>query len=186
MGTRHLTIVKKDGKIKIAQYGQWDGYPEGAGKEILSFCRNHLATAEGRESFATQLDKCRFLTENEIDLINELIDKDEMLSRYDPKTYRANWTKRWPELSRDTGNNVLEMVLESENGLGLADQFEFIHDHVFCEWAWMIDLDERIFGNVVGVESANREPYYFAHGWDLNYLPTDEQFLSVYTDEEEE
>jgi len=184
MGTRHLTIVKKNGEMKIAQYGQWDGYPEGAGNEILSFCRKYLSTQEGREVFVAHLDKCRFLTENEIELINELIDKDESLRRYDPVTYSANWTKRWPELSRDTGNKVLEMVLESENGLGLADEFEFIHDHVFCEWAWMIDLDECIFGNVVGVESHNREPYFFAHWWDLNYLPTDEQFLSVYKEEE--
>lgn len=184
MGTRHLTIVKKNGEIKVAQYGQWDGYPEGAGRWILSFCRKYLSTQEGREVFVAHLDKCRFLTENEIALINELIDKDETLHRYDPATYSANWTKRWPELSRDTGNKVLEMVLASENGLGLADEFEFIHDHVFCEWAWMIDLDECIFGNVVGVESHNREPYFFAHGWDLNYLPTDEQFLSVYKEEE--
>ena len=29
MGTRHLIAVQLDGEYKIAQYGQWDGYPEG-------------------------------------------------------------------------------------------------------------------------------------------------------------
>lgn len=28
MGTRHLTAVVIDGDYKVAQYGQWDGYPE--------------------------------------------------------------------------------------------------------------------------------------------------------------
>jgi len=28
MGTRNLTCVMKDGQYKVAQYGQWDGYPE--------------------------------------------------------------------------------------------------------------------------------------------------------------
>ena len=27
MGTRNLTCVFKDGEYKVAQYGQWDGYP---------------------------------------------------------------------------------------------------------------------------------------------------------------
>jgi hypothetical protein len=33
MGTRNLTIVIADKKIKVAQYGQWDGYIEGNGKQ---------------------------------------------------------------------------------------------------------------------------------------------------------
>jgi len=37
MGTRNLTMVISDGKTKIAQYGQWDGYPSGQGADILAF-----------------------------------------------------------------------------------------------------------------------------------------------------
>jgi len=40
MGTRHLIVVKKDNEIKVAQYGQWDGYPSGQGVSILKFLRN--------------------------------------------------------------------------------------------------------------------------------------------------
>lgn len=27
MGTRNLTMLISDGETKVAQYGQWDGYP---------------------------------------------------------------------------------------------------------------------------------------------------------------
>lgn len=37
MGTRHLIAAMIDGEYKLAQYGQWDGYPEGQGVDILDF-----------------------------------------------------------------------------------------------------------------------------------------------------
>ena len=40
MGTRNLTIVHKNGEYKVAQYGQWDGYPEGLGATLLNFLKN--------------------------------------------------------------------------------------------------------------------------------------------------
>ena len=40
MGTRGLTkVIDKDGITKVAQYGQWDHYPEGQGVKIL-YCLN--------------------------------------------------------------------------------------------------------------------------------------------------
>ena len=39
MGTRNLTMVISENKTKVAQYGQWDGYPEGQGKTILKFLK---------------------------------------------------------------------------------------------------------------------------------------------------
>lgn len=41
MGTRNLTIViDKQGALKVAQYGQWDGYPSGQGAVVLEFAKN--------------------------------------------------------------------------------------------------------------------------------------------------
>ena len=45
MGTRHLICAHKDGKYPIAQYGQWDGYPEGQGVDVLSFLHSPLVPA---------------------------------------------------------------------------------------------------------------------------------------------
>ena len=37
MGTRNLTTVIKNSETKVAQYGQWDGYPGGQGLTALKF-----------------------------------------------------------------------------------------------------------------------------------------------------
>jgi hypothetical protein len=37
MGTRHLIKVIYNKETKVAQYGQWDGYPDGQGLTILNF-----------------------------------------------------------------------------------------------------------------------------------------------------
>lgn len=42
MGTRNLTAVYLDGQYKVAQYGQWDGYPEGQGITVLTFLRDKM------------------------------------------------------------------------------------------------------------------------------------------------
>lgn len=181
MGTRHLTIVKKNGEIKVAQYGQWDGYPEYTGARILKFCREHLTFESGRKYFEDKVSGCRFLSEEEVERINNLIDNDPALREYDDQ-FRPAWTKRWPELSRDEGYHVLEMIICSRNGLELVNQMEFIHDHVFCEWAWLIDLDEDTFGDVIGEEPGS---YRYAHKWSLHDLPTDEEFLEAYKEEDE-
>ena len=39
MGTRHVTAVFLNGEPRVAQYGQWDGYPSGQGVTILDFLR---------------------------------------------------------------------------------------------------------------------------------------------------
>lgn len=62
MGTRHLTCVIKDGDYKVAQYGQWDGYPEGQGLNILNFLKEM-----DRNVFEKKLDMISWATEEELE-----------------------------------------------------------------------------------------------------------------------
>lgn len=39
MGTRHIIKIIVDGKTKISQYGQWDGYPTGQGDDIAKYIK---------------------------------------------------------------------------------------------------------------------------------------------------
>lgn len=41
MGTRHLTVMQNyKGEEIVVMYGQWDGYPEGHGQELVDFLKD--------------------------------------------------------------------------------------------------------------------------------------------------
>lgn len=193
MGTRHLIAVQLDGQYRIAQYGQWDGYPSGQGLNVLKFIRQM-----DRPKFEAALRACSFLTPEDIQDLNEKIKREGLAER---------WQRRWPELSRDAGSDILSMVDAAPAGLRLKNSISFAADSLFCEWAYVIDLD---VGKLEVFTGFNKEPLAAgdrfalitcddAHKdyrpvrkvgeWPLGDLPSDDAFvkaLEPQDDEEEE
>ena len=72
MGTRNLTVIIKDGQIRLSQYCQWDGYFTSAGVEFLQFVKDNLQDKSKRkmkyriEKFAEKVENSRFLTKKTI------------------------------------------------------------------------------------------------------------------------
>lgn len=181
MGTRHLIAAYIDGAPRIAQYGQWDGYPSGQGISVLRFLRD-----TDLEAFKTALRNCHWLTDAEAEA-----------------AYRSrDWEKSHPQLSRDTGSDVLQMVLDA-GGLGLINKEAFAADSLFCEWAYAIDLDADVFEVYEGFQKQGQpitgryaqmpiegDPEYaqvsLRQSWPLNALPTEEEFLAALHEEEED
>ena len=186
MGTRHLTIVKFGGEYKVAQYGQWDGYPSGQGVTVLEFIRN-IVDSNLVNEFAYKVKNCRWITEEEAATIEE----------------DRNWPNKYPELSRDAGAEILQMVMNSENGLVLANSIDFAADSLFCEWAWLIDLDAGIFEAYEGFNQTKtlteKDRFFFlaekerkgyhpivkVAEWSLDNLPSNEDFLGTFKEDEE-
>lgn len=137
MGTRNLTLVQLDGKYRIAQYGQWDGYPEGAGNDVLTFLKNW-----DRDKFVANLQRTRFITDEEVAELN------------------AEWRKGNPppeRLRRNMGARVLQDVQDAsadEAEIVLGDNLAFAADGLFCEWAYVLDLDT----NKLEVYTGSRTP----------------------------
>lgn len=133
MGTRNLTIVYKDGEYKVAQYGQWDGYPEGLGVTLLDFLKG-----VNMDTFRKAIDNMSFYTQEEIDNINKQIAKvREGLPTYE-------WQRDYPHLSRDCGGEILNYIV-FQNVTKVQNDIEFAADSLFCEWAYVIDLDTNKF-----------------------------------------
>ena len=66
MGTRNLTVVKNNlGQTKIAQYGQWDGYPSYSGIQALSFLRGKTNV----DNLLAKLDNVEFVGDEEVDTL---------------------------------------------------------------------------------------------------------------------
>jgi hypothetical protein len=102
MGTRHLTVVIHQKRIKTAQYGQWDGYPDGQGRRIVTFLKK-----ANIERFKLQLQKVQFLNDedekNVRDYIMRIGSQNGMLNGRQNRLYKA----RYPTLHRDTGAKII-------------------------------------------------------------------------------
>lgn len=139
MGTRNLTCVVQNGKYKVAQYGQWDGYPGGQGHTCLEF----LTKRYQPEVFAKHINNAEFLTQEESAKIN-----DEYAE------LGEDFWKKYPNLDRDTAAKILDYVQENEYPK-LVDKISFAGDSLFCEWCYVIDLDKQTFEVYQGF---NEEP----------------------------
>ena len=157
MGTRHLVAVYCDGEYRVAQYGQWDGYPEGAGLKVLEFA-NKISNVYDKSVFREKLLKCGWVTAAYISELNAKIKAEGI----------KEWQKMWPEFSRDTGADILNMIYESD-GMLLENEIDFAADSLFCEWAWVIDLDK---GTFEGYKGFNKKPL---SAWDRFYFLRDKE-----------
>jgi hypothetical protein len=156
MGTRNVTMVIESAETKIAQYGQWDGYPRGQGLTALKFLRSK---GFNLKKFTEKIRGLRWLTDKEVEKVNA-----------DP-----NWTENYPYLSRDAGAQILEMVYKKKV-LGLVNNEEFVGDGLMCEWAYVIDLDKKTFEvykgfNVHPVAKNNRFAKYNKDSKKGEYFP---------------
>ena len=114
MGTRNLTIIVKDNKIKLAQYGQWDGYFSCTGKKFLEFVK---ANIQGRrkslhkwclQEFGKRVDILKPVTQAYIDMAkrnNEDMKTDTLMIPFE---------NMFPQFSRNTGVKILDIINKLE------------------------------------------------------------------------
>lgn len=131
MGTRHFQkVINKEGEVKIAQYGQWDGYPSGQGVEILRYLKSgNLA------KYQEELDK--------IPLIN-----DEQRKMVDQAG--GGWAEKYPYLSRDCGSDIHQMIEDGE--VKFVVHTEEDEAKQWCEGFYTIDFKENVFISVFDKE----------------------------------
>ena len=199
MGTRNLTIIFADDEYKVAQYGQYDGYPYGQGATALQFLHqvkpNILKKRCNNVKILTEdIRKARWLEFN-VDITNKPYVEFKVAQKFE---------KKYPELSRGTGAVILDIIYKSKQDLHLENSIDFIADSLFCEWAYLVDLDHQTFEVYKGF---NKEPldesdrffsfydsnedseYYpckLQHIFDLNNLPSEFDFFKILQEDDEE
>lgn len=139
MGTRHLTCVVHKGEYRIAQYGQWDGYPKGQGKTVIGF----LIVAD-IERFKMQVEKTAWATQEQLEAqwVKAGAKKGSTLVNFD---VIKKYDKLYPENSRNTGAGVLLLIMKNKKKkILLQNNIDFAQDSLFCEWAYVIDLDAGV------------------------------------------
>lgn len=196
MGTRNLTIVFADGAYKVAQYCQWDGYPAGQGRTVLEF----LSTPGNIDRLRAGLAHTRIVSDAEI---TEKWASVGSTNGWATMAQSEAFKKKWPTLQRDCGAQVLEIIASADGrDIPLDLELVFAADGLFCEWAYVIDLDAGVLEVYKGFSKAPRDPnerfdfladkcegeygyVRFAHSWSLNSLPELSEFVSALEPAEE-
>lgn len=140
MGTRNLTMVILKKETKVAQYGQWDGYPSGQGATVVDFIKNNPVT-----KMIKMLERVKFIDDEKQKEIDEWFKSIGVNDGWMNMEQSAMYQAKYPLLTRDNGANVLNLLMESEDDvLWLHDSTDFAADSLFCEWAYVLDLDKRV------------------------------------------
>lgn len=198
MGTRNLVAVYAGGDYRIAQYGQWDGYPDGEGLTVLRFLHKM-----NRDEFTEKVLATRWISDHEIE--NLWVECGaERGSDLVPMAVSNRFAQEHPELSRDTGGAILDIVNERKPGIKLSNSIKFASNSLFCEWAYVVDLDKGTFEVYKGFNKrklGKKQRFYWLEAkqgekktptsreyhpvrrvavWPLGALPTNEEFLSKF------
>jgi hypothetical protein len=199
--------------MKVAQYCQWDGYPSGQGLTILNFLSGNPSEddkhtfSEGfkygikglvfdRDLFVANIRACTTFKNDE-----ELLEFQELcLSECDGDQEKV--ADKYPHLCRNIGGHLLAYI--QKNGpLKLSIDTEFVGDSLFCEWAYVIDLDTDKFEVYKGFQKEPNTdrfaewfvpatgdhtqfyPVALMKSWSLDDLPSFDEFLKELRDEED-
>lgn len=165
MGTRNLIAVFYRGRFVVAQYCQWDGYPEGQGWDLIKF----LMIPENVERLIKGLDCVKILQESDLKYLDALHDTDCKCDNC--------FSKRWPSLNRDTGAKILALIADAtpQAAVPVQHELEFVNDILFCEWAYCVDMDKRVlevYGSIACRKSDVPKDHRFINvGEDDLYIP---------------
>jgi hypothetical protein len=200
MGTRNLTVVIQKEKPVIAQYGQWDGYPEGNGVTILTFLRNKKRV----KKLTDKLKNVRFTTKEDEDKAQKFMESIGCPYGWMTQEKANLYHKAYPYMSRDIGASILETIANSKDKeILLTNSINFAGDSLFCEWAYVIDLDkgqlevyegfnqkslgdDERFKDIPKNDDNEYTPVKCIKKYDLDKLPTKAKFLKDLTPKEEE
>jgi hypothetical protein len=171
MGTRNLTmVISQEGEKKVAQYGQWDGYPSGVGVGVLKFLKNKNVF----EKFKTNLSKVRFLDEKGVD--------KEFIKSYNKNApqwsngpdYRTEEQKRWfaTYCTRDLAEEVLTNIANStDEEIVLMDRENAAKGDGLVEYSYVINLKEKTLGIYGHIDQEPMKVYK------LDELPEEDVFI---------
>jgi hypothetical protein len=165
MGTRNLTkVIDSTGRTRVAQYGQWDGYPEYTGTRILEFIKEHKML----NKIENALRKVHFINDVEAEEFSKPYTTDGWMNMDQADTFSTIY----PNLTRDTGCDILKVLVYSVGyTIPLVDTSDFESDDLMCEGVYTLNFQTRTFISTYNGVSVSI-------GFDQ--LPTAEEYLNSF------
>lgn len=137
IGTRGFIGVVVNGDLKVT-YNHFDSYPDGIGVQVLGFLQGVLAGgSDGYNAMAEKAAALQLIDESE----KPTAEQQEALKKYADTSVSTGSLDEWYVLLRGAQGN-LGAYLDAGY---MPDGSDFPLDGVFCEWGYLIDLDNKVF-----------------------------------------
>jgi hypothetical protein len=171
MGTRGITqVIDTNGQTVVAQYGQWDHYPEGQGINVLNFLTSKYNIVD---MLKNALFKCYWADEEERKSIyKNYVNEQGWMDMEQANLFGA----AYPSLTRDTCSDILKVIVYSTGRVPLVNESEFMNDELFCEGIYTVNFQTNEFISQFGGRTVS-----FA----LDALPEQDEYLMAFSKEEE-
>lgn len=129
MGTRGACGFVVDGKIKVS-YNHYDSYPSGLGAEIVQFLNtNKIDTLKKYAKSIKLVDSEKTPTATQLKKLQSI-------------GFNVNEGDNWYNILRSYQGKLQQAL--SNNCTFMTDEQDFLKDSLFCEYAYLINLDEGI------------------------------------------
>ena len=188
MGTRGTCGVRIDGQDKLS-YNHFDSYPDGLGVEIL-YDLHTMISEWGIEKLRERARALRQVDSNSTPTAEEI----KALSGFADLSVSRRTPDEWYCLLRELQGRLMDTLVV---GMSIEGN-NFINDSLFCEWGYIVNLDENVLEVYTGFQDAPHNkgryasatdgnesypggstyyPCAFLVSFSLDNLPTEEEFI---------
>ncbi len=134
MSTRGAYGFRSGGKDYVS-YNRSNSYPDYLGEEILKQCKELLKG--GMDKLKKSIFSIRLVREKKKPTKTDI----KNLKPYTELSVGARETSDWYCLTRGLQGNLIKNI---QSGY-MMDSANFLLDSIWCEWAYIINLDDNIF-----------------------------------------
>lgn len=167
MSTRGLYGIRKNG-IDKCTYNHSDSYPSWLGRKVLKFCANNTI-----DDLKKIFDKIELVDES-IKPTEEQIKKCVDAGYYN-RTVSTQSVDDWYCLLRHLQGNFDEyqdlINNDKEKTIFMTDGISFIKDSLFCEYAYIINLDDEVLEFYEGFQKEAQKGNRYGETEEDGYYP---------------
>jgi hypothetical protein len=152
MGTRFNITIVSDGKIRVAQYGQWDGYFQVVGAAFTQWVRDNLYDKKVKnvdraiEYFKERVNLCKEAPMEYWETIERAVAPFMVLNdKNDEALYALPFATLLPLGSRDTGVRILDILTDIKPYEYSEGKYfpVILETDVMVQYIYVLDLDNK-------------------------------------------
>lgn len=165
MSTRGLYGFRKNG-IDKCTYNHFDSYPSGLGCDVVKFCANNSV-----EDLKLFFDNIELVSEESRPTAHQI--RECQIAGYVDLSVSSQSNNDWYCLLRNLQGNFKEYqkCIDDGNKLYMTDGIDFIQDSLFCEYAYIINLDDEVLEFYEGFQKEPQVGNRYGTNEDRGYYP---------------